>query len=256
MKDAIQTTQDVASLVESLVTQGDLKGLTPGERVGYYRAVCERVGLDPVSQPFQYITLQGKLTLYATKGAAEQLRRVHGISIDVTAREVIGDCFVVTVTGSTRDGRKDGSLGVVPVSGLKGEALANAMMKAETKAKRRVTLSLTGLGMLDELETESIPGAQRVDVDTLTGEIAPTDAPAALPAKSEPDKPITKAQYQDLVERFRDNGWKNSTVKAYLASKGYERGADIRRRDYMAITLDADDVGVRLQYEGNEEVAA
>lgn len=99
---------------------------------------------------------------------------------------------------------------------------------------------------------EMAQAAEVVDVEN----DAPTDAPAALPAKSEPDKPITKAQYQDLVERFRDNGWKNSTVKAYLASKGYERGTDIRRRDYMAITLDADDVGVRLQYEGNEEVAA
>jgi hypothetical protein len=37
--------------------------------------------------------------------------------------------------------------------------MANALMKAETKAKRRVTLSICGLGMLDESEVESIPGA-------------------------------------------------------------------------------------------------
>ena len=35
-------------------------------------------------------------------------------------------------------------------------ALANAIMKAETKAKRRVTLSICGLGMLDETELETI----------------------------------------------------------------------------------------------------
>jgi hypothetical protein len=35
--------------------------------------------------------------------------------------------------------------------------LGNAMLKATTKAKRRVTLSMCGLGMLDEDEVASIP---------------------------------------------------------------------------------------------------
>jgi len=48
----------------------------------------------------------------------------------------------------------------VNIENLKGEARSNAMMKAETKAKRRVTLSICGLGMLDESETDSIPGAR------------------------------------------------------------------------------------------------
>ena len=43
-------------------------------------------------------------------------------------------------------------MGVVSIAGLKGEALANAMMKAETKAKRRATLSICGLGWMDEVE--------------------------------------------------------------------------------------------------------
>ena len=37
-------------------------------------------------------------------------------------------------------------------------------MKAETKAKRRVTLSICGLGILDESETDTMPGAVTVDV--------------------------------------------------------------------------------------------
>jgi hypothetical protein len=43
---------------------------------------------------------------------------------------------------------------------LKGDALANALMKSETKAKRRVTLSIAGLGWLDETELETIPVAK------------------------------------------------------------------------------------------------
>src|SRR5262249_53952504 len=41
-------------------------------------------------------------------------------------------------------------------------------MRALTKAKRRVTLSICGLGMLDESEIESIKGAERVESDGLT----------------------------------------------------------------------------------------
>jgi hypothetical protein len=46
----------------------------------------------------------------------------------------------------------------VPFGNLKGDALANALMKAETKAKRRVTLSIAGLGWLDETELETVKG--------------------------------------------------------------------------------------------------
>jgi hypothetical protein len=35
--------------------------------------------------------------------------------------------------------------------------LANALMRAETKAKRRVTLSIAGLGWLDETEFDIVP---------------------------------------------------------------------------------------------------
>src|ERR1019366_7434848 len=50
----------------------------------------------------------------------------------------------------------------------------NAMLKARTRAKRRLTLSLCGLGMLDELEVATIPSTQLVDVDAETGEILRT----------------------------------------------------------------------------------
>ena len=40
-------------------------------------------------------------------------------------------------------------------------------MRAETKAKRRVTLSLCGLAVLDELEVETIPNATKQQVPEL-----------------------------------------------------------------------------------------
>ncbi|MGE5594790.1 MAG: hypothetical protein ACM3S1_01995 [Hyphomicrobiales bacterium] len=70
-----------------------------------------------------------------------------------------------------KDGRTDESVGAVSVKGLQGENLANALMKAETKATRRVTLSVAGLGWLDETEVASVQDAPAVNVDLETGEV-------------------------------------------------------------------------------------
>jgi hypothetical protein len=98
--------------------------------------------------------------LYALRNCADQLRRIHGISITITTRERLSDLYLVTARARDRHGREDESLGAVALGSLKGDALANALMKAETKAKRRVTLSLAGLGWLDETEIDTIAGAR------------------------------------------------------------------------------------------------
>ena len=92
--------------------------------------------------------------------------------------------YVVTAQGRTPDGRLDEATGAVSLSTLKGEAKANAMMKAETKSKRRLTLSMAGLGWLDESEIDSVPSARRVQVDTETGEIHEPSVSAATPKKA------------------------------------------------------------------------
>lgn len=58
------------------------------------------------------------------------------------------------------DGRTDESIGAVPIKGLQGEAMAIALMKGETKAKRRVALSICGLGFIDESEIEDAKAAE------------------------------------------------------------------------------------------------
>jgi len=151
-----------ANVLERVLVSGDLAGLTESQRLEYYRAVCESLGINPLTRPFEYLKLNGRLVLYATRSAADQLRAIHGISIVDAQIERRDDLIVVTVRGRTRDGREDVEVGVVSVAGLRGEALANAEMKALTKAKRRLTLSLAGLGWLDESEIETIPDAQRV----------------------------------------------------------------------------------------------
>jgi hypothetical protein len=143
--------------LEAFVVRGDLSVLPPEAKATHYLSMCDRVGLDPTSKPFEYLKLNGKEVLYATKGAAEQLRKIHKVAVTITSRESINDCYIVTALATLPDGRTDESVGAVSIGGLKGDALCNAIMKAETKAKRRVTLSALGLGMLDESELDTIP---------------------------------------------------------------------------------------------------
>jgi hypothetical protein len=166
--DAMELKGD-AQLMESVLLQGDLSELTPTQRVNYYKRVCESMGLNPLTRPFDYIKLNGKLTLYAKKDAADQLRNIHGVSIDDVDVVESATQFIVKVKGHNKDGRTDVEVGVVNKTDMQGN-LANAQMKAVTKGKRRLTLSLCGLGWLDETEVQTIPDAQPVSV-TETGEI-------------------------------------------------------------------------------------
>lgn len=155
-----RTSADMTDIMEKVLIKGDLSKLSEAERVNYYMRVCESVGVNPLTQPFSYIVLNGKLTLYALKACTDQIRKVHRVSISDVRSERLEDVYIVTARATMPDGRTDESTGVVSLAGLKGEALANCLMRCETKAKRRVTLSIIGLGMLDESEVETIPGAQ------------------------------------------------------------------------------------------------
>lgn len=165
------------SVINEVITKGDLTKLNADERLEYYNGVCKSVGLNPLTMPFVFMTLQGKMTLYARKDATDQLRKIHGISIEIVSREMVDGLYVVTARATDRSGRCDESVGAVNLGALKGEQAANAIMKAETKAKRRVTLSIAGLGLLDENEVDTIPNAASVDFNIETGEIVDRSVP-------------------------------------------------------------------------------
>lgn len=153
-----QLTKLTTASLEKLFLKGDLSVLSPEEKMSYYNEYCNRLGLDPFTQPFKLLKLNGKETLYCDRSGTQQLSKLHGVSHEIKSREVINDCYVVTAKAST-NGRSTESIGAVSIAGAKGDVLCNAMMKAETKAKRRATLDLLGLGVLDETEIETIPNA-------------------------------------------------------------------------------------------------
>jgi hypothetical protein len=167
--------------VEQALVNGNLQHLSPAERTVLYRHTCESLGLNPLTTPFAYLELNRRLVLYATRNCTDQLRKLHGVDLTITARERVGDVYVVTARARLPNGRTDEEIGAVAIEGLRGEALANALMKATTKAKRRVTLSIVGLSLLDELEVATIPDAQ------LYSEAMPAALPS--PESDQPDQP-------------------------------------------------------------------
>lgn len=138
--------------IEQALIGGDLSKLNAEQRLNLYHAVCSSVGLNPLTQPFEYVVLNGKTKLYARKDCTDQLRKVYGVSVKIVAREKEDDIYTVTTRATLPNGREDESIGAISLKGLSGLDLANARMKAETKAKRRVTLSICGMGFLDESE--------------------------------------------------------------------------------------------------------
>lgn len=145
------------SAIESALINNDLSKLTSQERVNYYKSFCESVGLNPLTQPLDFIVLNGKLTLYAKRGATDQLRTLRKVSILKLEYFQDENTYQVTAYARNGEGREDSDMGIVDITGLRGDKLANAKLKAVTKAKRRVTLSICGLGLLDETEVETIP---------------------------------------------------------------------------------------------------
>lgn len=172
-----------ANTIEDVLIKGDLSKLTEQQRTEYYLRVCQSIGINPLTKPFQYLTLNGKLVLYATRDCAEQLRKINGISIEVVSQEKAGGLLIIHVRAKDKHGRQDEDLGAVSFpETLKGEAAANMMLKCVTKAKRRVTLSISGLGFLDETEVEDIPAEakQIVERPGPTGELIMPDQVAEI----------------------------------------------------------------------------
>lgn len=203
---------DMVKAAELALVNNDLGALDPEARLAFLRKLCENLGLNPMTQPFQYIRLNGQLKLYATKGCADQLRKVHGISIEILQNELVDGMIMVHARGTTPDGRTDEDIAVVPMR--KGMDGVNDRMKAITKAKRRLTLSICGLGMLDESELATIP-SRAIE------QVAPTqEARAVLEAPAKKRSQATnRKHFKKAADSFAEYKIESDRVLAYLEIK-------------------------------------
>jgi hypothetical protein len=232
----------ISEKAESAIIEGDLKTLSPGERVAYYNRVCDAIGLLPTTRPFGYIVLNGKLTLYALRGCTDQLRKLHQVSIRIDSITAADGVITAQVSGTDKTGRTDTEIGVVPIGKAQGEELANARMKALTKAKRRLTLSLCGLGMLDESEVVSIPGAQAFPPLAIESKPIEIPEPNNDPIATETLRRLQTA-IKAVAEKLPPN-WRDET----LAKFQVKSSKDLTNRQAMTILNEL------MNYEGESHV--
>ena len=157
-----------SELISNLVLNGDISKMSNEMKVQYYNQLCHSLNLNPVTKPFQIIAFQGKTILYATKDCTEQLRKINKVSIVELNQDLKEGLCISKCKVQDKDNRYDIATGVVNIAGLKGGDLANAIMKSETKAKRRATLSICGLGILDESELDTMPAYTTSDITQVT----------------------------------------------------------------------------------------
>lgn len=211
----VVTKPSLGASIENVVIKGDLSELSPIERVTYYKALADEMGISWVSKPFGYILLQAKLTLYALKNCTDQLRAKYKIDIAIKSQTVQDGILTVHVQARMPCGRHDEDIGVVNIAGLKGDALCNAQMKAVTKAKRRVTLSICGMSMVDESEIHTIKGAKVVDEHY----VAPWR--------------MSQEQRTRLQKSMTTNGWSKEDCRAFVAK--FQGGQPNSENEYLEV---------------------
>jgi hypothetical protein len=197
---SVRSPEAAAMALERVVSTGDLMGLTPAERVNHYLNQCESLGLNPHSRPFDWLILNSRMILYPNATCAAQLRSQHRIAIRISDRRVVeGDLYSVTAAARLPDGREDESTAYVSVKGLNGEALANAYMKCETKAKRRVTFSVIGMAGPAVQDAEEMRGARQVII-TDQGDMidSPTEEEWAIDGSPSLQRVLSRSSRSDV----------------------------------------------------------
>lgn len=241
------------NIIEKAVLEGDLVKFSPIEKVKYVRGICNTLGLNPTTMPIKIMKFQGKETIYFTKDASEQLRKINKVSINKLENVFHGEVYIVTAYAMLPDGRIDSSTGAISTKGLVGEGLANALMKAETKAKRRVTLSICGLGFIDESEVDSIPGAKKISINLEENEDT-TETTELLGY----DKCLSDDEFEKITQLFK---FYCDSLKSSNDFKSLEmafKGIDLKKfKDYpdmFQALIDLKDKRKIEMIEGDEKV--
>ena len=197
----------------AILNGGDLSALSVAQRDAYCEARAKDLGLNPIGGPIQCMLTtyqeqnpvtnkwekKHKLIAYATKSATDQLRTIHGVKIVRADVNLTADMATVTVEGVLPDGRNDVEVGAVALADGAGTPLspslrANAVMKAMTKAKRRLTLSIIGAGLTDESELDPMTDDRdRTENTPSVPSVTATDVLVVASSAPTPDTPLPPA---------------------------------------------------------------
>jgi len=158
------------ALAMGVAQSKDSRVMTAERRQEYVLTLCRALKLNPLTNPVQFIVLNGREVLYLTRTATDQLAAMHSLNRrTIRGPEIMDVCGVkvaiCVVEVTLPNGRSETATATLPVIDH-----VNLYMKLETKAKRRGTLSILGLGVLAEDELETIPDSVKGVPLTITPE--------------------------------------------------------------------------------------
>lgn len=169
--------------MSGFIATGKLDMLSEEEKKQHYLNVCQSLGLDPKAGLLRYEMMDDgtgtglkHLVLYATKGATDRLRDIHGIDVIEMTDKIAGGAITFIAKGRNKAGRIDIAVGSATLEGLRGKAIGYAFMASQTRASRRLTLQMAGAGLLDESEIN----------DGQNGTVAIENAPQPLSEIGQP----------------------------------------------------------------------
>lgn len=177
----IQISPDVEACIAQMQSTGrDTASLTAQQRTAYLTSLARALRLNPLTNPLKFIKLQGGETLYVTRTATDQLAAMHGLNRRTIDGPKVVDILgvkvgVCTVEVTLPSGRSETATATLPAVDP-----PNLFMKLETKAKRRATLSILGVGLLTEEELETIPAGSQAPSRTADSANAYTALVAAI----------------------------------------------------------------------------
>jgi hypothetical protein len=243
--DGIDTTA-TRDVIRALAATGDYSRLDDAQRGDVIRALCGALKLNPFAKPFEFIKLNGKLVLYATRGATDQLAAIHRLNRRIVRGpeivDLLGKKTVLAVCEATLpNGRVEQSTATCDVADACG--IHNVLMKTETKAKRRATLAILGLAVLDEMEVATVgdvrPAAPAQDLDAPQGSRAFAVFAAAIGVCER----VVEVYliYRDLIAGLHEEGadaaeYLDGTNGAYdLATAAIRRVVSVSEAEVRAI---------------------
>jgi len=140
--------------IQSVLTRdgGRCDNLNIDQQAEYKKWLCAKIGVSPTLQPIDLIPTKNGLRPYLNKGAAELIRDERKISITGLEVSEQNGMFVVSCKVRGQNGRIDCDMGACLKNGTQKSPMNpnDSLMKAVTKAKRRATLSMCGLGVIIE----------------------------------------------------------------------------------------------------------
>lgn len=229
MNQVVPVQNSVVSMENASVREyfrsGNVAQMSEVEKDYVLARLCEKYGLDPILRPFDLISFQGGQKFYMTASATNQLANAKGLSRQVLNLTIDDTRMIARCTVEVKDpnGRSEVANGFIAVSKfqqppkgdtsgipkkvpLDGDDLANALLKLETKTKRRATLSFFGVmdaagdyedrpvvqPIIPQLSAPQLPRAQVVaEAETVAGAVL-TNAEINSTSANPPPPPIPR----------------------------------------------------------------